>query len=143
LHALAPNNDPLLIKASDVSENSNPVLHGICVEYENFYNNFCMQERNFYEAQIYENNVFIDPGSGNKISKNFLGLNQYQMQKNRIRMLTYSSCFRLGIFKTIQEFRNDGLALTLVTWMRLRNTVIHAANPIIGKVNTVHNFVHR
>jgi hypothetical protein len=143
LHALAPNNDPLLIRASDVSENTNPVLHGICVDYENFHNNFCMQERNFYDAQIFENNVFIDPGSGNKINKNFFGLDQYQMQTDRIRMLTYSSCFRHGIFKSMQEFRNDGLTLTLVTWMRLRNTVIHAANPIIGRVNTVHNFVHR
>jgi hypothetical protein len=69
---LAPNNNPLLLRASDINPVHSPVLHGICAAYEDFYNAFCKIGNNYKNAQVYKNDIFRDPGSGNTLGKSFL-----------------------------------------------------------------------
>jgi hypothetical protein len=144
LHKLSPNNDPLQIRASDVSAQIHPVLHDICIAYEDFYFNFCKSERNYKSAQIFENSIFRDPGTGNMLGKQFFGIDFYNGYRDAIRKLSFDDCFANNVFKSIQEFRDIGLPLSLVVWMRIRNTLLHYGNPpLIGKINKISDFVDR
>jgi hypothetical protein len=121
LHALAPNQDPLLIRSSDINKNVNPVLYGIVESYERFYCFFSGQGRNYRQSFIFENSIFKDPASGMCITKLFFGNNTYDRCKNVIRSLTYDACHNNLGFKTIANFSQEGLHLNLAQWMRLRN----------------------
>jgi hypothetical protein len=68
----------------------------------------------------------------------------YNGHRDAIRKLTFDDCFNNNVFKTIQEFREAGLPLRLVVWMRIRNTLLHYGNsPLIGKINSIADFVNR
>jgi hypothetical protein len=146
LQCLAPLNNPLLIRKEDVPVNTHPLLHNICVSYEKFYSSFSAADSNFKECYIYENDIFRDPATGAKLGKNFFGNDFYQNNKNIIRTLTYNDCFTDAGFKTVREFSDGGLHLSLVLWMRLQNTLMHfkaGFNPETAKSTGIINFVNR
>jgi hypothetical protein len=85
---------------------------------------FCSKENHYIHAQIFENRIFCDPGTLLPIGKQFYGNQLYNNHKRQIRELTFEKCFNNNIFKSLQEFRDDGLPITLVIWMRLRNSLL-------------------
>jgi hypothetical protein len=126
LHALSPLHNPLLLRSSDINKNINPILHGIVKAYENFYFRFSEKGKNYYHSYIFENKLFLDPVSGNWIDTNFFGNAFYDLHKDKIRSLKYADCHTELGFKTFQDFRADGLPLTLALWMRLRGACMRA-----------------
>jgi hypothetical protein len=126
LHALSPLNNPLLIRSSDINKNINPILHGIAKAYENFYFRFSEKGKNYYHSYIFENKLFLDPVSGNWIDANFFGNVFYDLHKDKIRSLKYADCHTEMGFKTIQDFRFEGLPVTIALWMRLRGACMRA-----------------
>jgi hypothetical protein len=144
LHQLAPNNDPLLIRSSDVCAARHPLLKNICLAYESFYQNFCKIDGNFRNAQIFENDTFIDPGTNQTLGRHFFGPAFYEQHKNNIRNLTYNNCFTANGYKTLLEFRQGGLPLSIALWMRLRNTLLHSnRGNTDNKTNTIQDLVLR
>jgi hypothetical protein len=97
-------------------------------------------------AQIFYN-IFQDPATGLKIDHNFFGVDFYNAHKNAIRSLTYNDCFTPLGFKTIEEFREINIPLTISLWMRLRNILYTARAKysvhICPTVMTINNFVTR
>jgi exonuclease III len=146
LHLLAPGNNVLLLRSTDINVHSNPVLFDICRAYEKFYAAFSSYSHNFKEAQIFLN-IFQDPVTGTKIDQNFFGLDFFNAHMNVIRNLTYDDCFTPLGFKTIDEFRALGLPLTISLWMRLRNVLYMARAKYsvrsCQKTTTINNFVLR
>jgi exonuclease III len=133
LHSLAPNNNVLLLRASDVNENLHPVLHGIVKSYENFYYKFSSFESNAKNAFIFENKFFHRTEDVTAtIDRNFFGQNLYANNVNFIRTLTYSDCFRDGHFLTVHEWQQAGFQITVNTWLRLRNAILDAKGRIIA-----------
>jgi hypothetical protein len=144
LHKLAPDHNPLLIRSRDICVQRHPVLRGIVLAYEEFYGNFCKKDNNYRYAQIFDNKIFCDPGTLQPLGKNFFGNLLYDNYTRQIRVLTYDKCFNNNIFKSLQEFRDDGLPLTLVTWMRLRNLLLrHNRGNSNIKAISISEFVNR
>jgi hypothetical protein len=146
LHVIAPLNNPLLIRSSDINANRHPILHSICESYEKFYSEFCYCDENYKLGYIYDNNAFRDPETGQRIGKNFFGNDFYDQHTNAIRSLNFNDCFSNLGFKTMREFAGIGLPLTPAMWMRIRNTLLHfKANHVQKnvKTNNISNFVSR
>jgi hypothetical protein len=143
LNVLAPCNDPLLIRSCDINKNANPVLYNICLSYENFYGSFCEYENNYLHAQLFCNKLFKDTATGRRLNREFFGIDFYNNNKENIRRLRYSDCFTNNGFKTLQEFQEIGLQLTLAIWMRLRNAVTSFNKPPRSLANRIDNFVSR
>jgi hypothetical protein len=85
LHTLAPLNNPLLIRASDLDKNRHPILFEICTAYKRFYTAFCKSDSNYKNAIIFKNPIFRDPETNLEIDINFFGPNFYNAHKNLIR----------------------------------------------------------
>jgi hypothetical protein len=149
LCSLSPGNNPLLIRTSDVNKNSSPILYGLVLAYECFYNSFAATGNNYLFSYIFDNDVFRDTVSGNKIKKGFFGENFYNNNSFAIRSLKFNDCFYAGNFKNIELFRQSGLNLTLAVWLRLRSAILQAKNRMMGrdichdKGITIHTFVDR
>jgi hypothetical protein len=144
LHLLAPNNNPLLIRCTDVSSEEYPVLHGIITAYESFYTKFCRTGKNYIQAQIFNNELFADPETGHLITKRFFGDNFYDANTNAIRRLTFQDFFDGNNFKDIAIFRNEGINFQPATWMRLRNIMLRVKNtavPTTSKPQSIEGFV--
>jgi hypothetical protein len=109
LTMLAPNNDPLLLRCTDIDRTSNPIIYQICHSYERFYSSFCMINNNYKESYIFDNQFFKDTASDNTLGPNFFGIDFYNNYKGIIRTLKFSDCFSNLGFKTLQEFANMGL----------------------------------
>jgi hypothetical protein len=121
-----------------------PVLHGIVTAYESFYTKFCRVGMNYIYAQIFNNELFTDPETGHLITKRFFGANFYAGNTNVIRKLTFQDCFDGNNFKDIATFRNEGLNLHYVMWMRLRNIMLRVKNtfvPTTDKSQSIDGFV--
>jgi hypothetical protein len=127
-HLLAPNNDPLLLRKCDINPNSYPVLYDIVSSYEDFYSAFCAKNRNIYKAIIFSNSCFRDTVSGEVVNASFFGRDIYTASGNMIRKLTFQDCFLNNNFKTLQEFRSDGILLNYAVWLRFRGTIMQAKN---------------
>jgi hypothetical protein len=130
LTVLSPNYDVLQVRLRDVNEGRHPILYGIFEAYEKFYYNFCRSD-NYKFAQLFDNPNFRDPQTNNQLTPEFFGRDFYRLNKLKIRKLTYSDCFSGAIFKSIREFREMELPLTITLWLRLRNTVLSFRIPNI------------
>jgi hypothetical protein len=122
------------------------VLHGICAAYEDFYNAFCKIGNNYKNAQVYKNDIFRDPGSGNTLGKSFFGNDFYAENRDKIRNLTFDHCYTAIGFKTMNEFSRDGLRLPLAVWMRLRNALSRTGTLLrnnTGPSVCINNFTDR
>jgi hypothetical protein len=126
LHTLAPNHDPLLLRTSDVNQILHPVLHGIVSSYVKFHDAFSGYGKNYKQSVIFENQQFLDTDTGNKIDRRFFGHQTYLLSSAYIRSLSYDRCHNALGFKTLLDFRNEGLHLNLAQWMRLRNVCSNA-----------------
>jgi hypothetical protein len=144
LCAGAPHTNPLLIRASDLDRDSQPILYDICLSYEKFYSKFCLYNNNYKFAQIFENNIFRDPATDARVSKQLFGIDFYDRYKGEIRRLCYNDCFSNLGFKTLLEFRNAGLPLTFAMWMRLRSCLTNFRQPVASSLTTsIESFVAR
>ena len=94
LATLAPLNNILLLRTSDVDPNVNPILAKLVKSYSTFYSCFSKINGNYKEAFVYENDAF----SLNQqlIDRDFFGHVFYNRYKNIIRSLTFSSDSRLS-----------------------------------------------
>jgi hypothetical protein len=123
-----------------------PILYEICVSYEKFYGAFSNRFRNYKESYIFDNVAFRDTATGSKLNIQFFGNNLYDRHKESLRTLKFVNCFSDLGFKTLQEFREYGLPLTIATWMRLRNTLtayLTNAREKSGPTITISHFVAR
>jgi hypothetical protein len=146
---LAPCNNPLLIRTSDVNENLSPILYGLVQAYENFYKSFASAGNNYLYSYIFDNDVFRDTLTGNPIKKGFFGENFYNTNINVIRSLKFTDCFFEGNFKDLVTFRDSGLNLSPATWLRLRSAILQAKHRMerreaeYEKGINIHYFVER
>jgi hypothetical protein len=124
IHAMAPNNDPLLLRECDINRDVNLVLHGIVTAYSNFYSHFSGKGSNLKNAIIFDNQNFTDLGTGTRLSINFFRLDFYNQFKSNLRKLTYSDCMFNNTFKTMEEFANEGIVFTQALWFRLRGVIM-------------------
>jgi hypothetical protein len=125
-HMLAPGNDPLLLRTSDICKESHPILYGFASAFECFYFRFCKNSDNFALSCIFKNPLFRDPETGNMIEQAFFGQHFYNLNTDNIRPLTYNDCFSNNYFKSQAQFAEGGLQLNIAMWLRLRNTVLRA-----------------
>jgi hypothetical protein len=123
-HLLAPGNDPLLLRTSDVCNETHPILYDIVSSYNRFYYEFCNHKFNFLNSILFENPLFRDPENNNTLDVAFFGNNYYNERKLIIRRLSVSDCFLNKSFRNLEQFENIGLSLTMVRWLRLRNTIM-------------------
>jgi hypothetical protein len=131
LKSLAPNNNISLIRSSDVDANLHPILHGICKSYDHFINEFSKCNGNYKKVELFENEVCTVGPRDNQslINKDFFGRNFYDIYRHRIRTLTVDSCIsENNHFKSVAEFREEGLPVTIAVWMRLRSAVLKTRN---------------
>jgi hypothetical protein len=92
LHLLAPNNDVLLCRLRDVCQRNHPVLYGIVSSYVDFYSCFSKDGKNYWDSQIFENDIFRDPETNNVLTEHFFGREFYNNNVTRLRELTYRQC---------------------------------------------------
>jgi hypothetical protein len=111
LCSLSPGNNPLLIRTSDVNKNSSPILYGLVLAYECFYNSFAATGNNYLFSYIFDNDVFRDTVSGNKIKKGFFSENFYNNNSFAIRSLKFNDCFLQAILKILNFLGNQVLIL--------------------------------
>jgi hypothetical protein len=126
VHLLAPNYDPLLIRSCDVLRDLYPILIDLARAYKFFYRKFCKIDGNFKHSIIFDNDVFRDGSTGSTLTRNFFGRDFYNLNKVRIRSLTYNNCFVGNSFKDINVFVVEGLPFTINVWMRLQNSILSA-----------------
>jgi hypothetical protein len=146
LRLLAPNNDVLLCRLRDVCQRNHPVLHGIVSAYVEFYYCFSKEGKNFWDSQIFENDIFRDPETNYMLTDQFFGRETYNNNVNRLRELTYRQCVSERGFKTLHEFHAMNLRINLATWMRLRNALLRGGRangspPTIGV--SIHSYCTR
>jgi hypothetical protein len=119
----------LAVRATDFDKNINPVLFQLAENYEKFYCAYSDMDSNYKKAQIFSNKFFCQAeSSDNYLDVQFFGRQFYADNKNYLRKLTFSDCFRGDVFKSVEEWREDGLPLTLNMWLRLRNAIIKKRN---------------
>lgn len=128
LHMLAPRNNPLLIRCCDIPKTEYPTLFGIVRSYETFIEKFSASGSNYVKAVLFENGFFRDSASNNNINIQFFGRAFYAAHAEKIRSLTFENCFLHGNFKTTLDFQHDDLPLTVTTWFKLRNLMVHLKN---------------
>jgi hypothetical protein len=76
---------------------------------------------------IFDNSCFARVDNISRtIDKNFFSQNFYERNKLFLRQLKYKDSFRDGNFKTLDDWRRDGLLLTGNMWMGLRNSILSA-----------------
>jgi hypothetical protein len=136
LHALSPNNNVLLLRSSDIVRERNPVLFGLALAYEKFYSSFSAAGGNYRNSYLFENSIFTRTERPHRlINKQFFGVDFYNTNKNIIRTLTFSDCFRNGHFKSLQEWQQDGCRLSINTWLGLRNAIMLSKGRLQNELN--------
>ena len=128
---LAPDNNILLLRKSDINPIVHPILANLVTSYSDFNGKFSAVNGNYKEAYIFENDAF--QFQNNKIDVEFFGRNFYDRYKSKVRSLIFSSCYIGPRLKTVAEFAADGLPLTSVVWMRLQAALTHSRNVCIEK----------
>jgi hypothetical protein len=127
LHKAAPGTDPLLLKKCDLSKDDNPILYGIVADYENFYNCYSNFGFNYKKALIFQNTNFVQTDNRARLLyAQFFGENFYRENKLKIRKLRFSDCFSGDSSKELAVWQEEGLPLSLTTWLRLRNAILFA-----------------
>jgi hypothetical protein len=127
----APDNNILAVRAIDFDKNINPVLFELAENYENFYSAYSNIDSNYKKAQVFSNKFFCQAESGDLcLDVQFFGRRFYTENRNNLRKLIFSDCFRGGTFKPLEEWRADGLPLTLNTWLRMRNAIVKKKNSL-------------
>jgi hypothetical protein len=142
LKRLAPGNNILLIKKSDIEKACHPILYDIVSDYCDFYDKFTKVNSNFKECFIFGNqSIKAAPDFARSISAQTFGRNFFENNENRIRSLTYANCFTDGRFKSAAEFAADGLPLSVAAWMTLRSTILHAKALLTKPDYAPHNLI--
>jgi hypothetical protein len=132
-------NDPLLLRKRDVPIDLYPTLHRIVADYEDLYYYFCKYNNNFTKSQIFDNSIFRDTVAGTFLDINFFGRRFFNENSAVIRNLTYQDCFRNNEFKSIADFRDINLDLSVAMWLRLRGSVLRAKNNFFFFMNYIGN----
>jgi hypothetical protein len=134
LKLLSPGNNLSFLRASDVDGDLHPILKNITNAFDNFRSDFSARNGNYKKSYLFENKAFCT-GENVPVNASFFGRQFYRTHEIRIRNLRYCDCHdRNGNFKSIQDFANDGLPLTVVLWVRLR-TVLNIAKNKFRKID--------
>jgi hypothetical protein len=127
LRSLAPGNNILLIRECDVPVTLHPILHHLVRSYCSFYADFCKVGSNFKKAVIFDNPCFtIGADHSRHLDRQFFGNNFYQTHEIVIRSLTFDLCFMGNRVRSMAEFRDIGLPLSVNRWMTLQGSLLHA-----------------
>jgi hypothetical protein len=133
LTTLAPDNNVTLIRPCDIDKEAHPILFNIACSYCSFVTEFTCINYNFRTVPFVDNPVFTrGPNDPRTLNKFFFGLDFYNRHKVSLRTLTLTDCFMEERFKTIEEFRDSGLPLTPVTWMRLQLALVNSNRDIFN-----------
>jgi hypothetical protein len=142
LRSLAPGNNILLLRESDIDKNLHPILYDLVVDYNSFYDKFCTANSNFKKAYIFGNQSFkLGPDYARPISANSFGLEFYNRYKNFLRALTFENCFSQGSFKPLADFAAEGLPLSPAAWMQLRSSLLRTKALLTKPDSFPHNNV--
>jgi hypothetical protein len=128
-----PNFDVTLLKKCDFNPDSEPILSNISGAFELFINCFSKISTNYKTAPIFANTSFFRSKDNNRLlDAEFFGKAFYAVNKGIIRKLTYADCFLETGFRTIAEFGEIGLELTVSLWMKLRSAMLLAKKKLSG-----------
>jgi hypothetical protein len=126
-----PNFDVSLLKKCDFDSICTPILFNIAEAYEIFLNCYSKIGNNHNVVPIFSNSSITRSRDDRRlIDIDFFGKKFYNENKNIIRKLTVPDCFSGANFKSIPEFANDGLVLTVSLWMRLRSALLLYKNSL-------------
>jgi hypothetical protein len=147
LKMCAPDGNLMLLRTMDVNHNEHPILYNLASAFCNFSTALSKKDSNFKKGQIFLNPHFVRSGTDNGlIDIPFFTRGIYDDCKSAIRKLTLEDCFINGIFRTKLQFRDIGLRLNDIVWIRLRGA-INQAKASFGSVprkndsTSVANFV--
>ncbi len=115
------------LRAYDIPREESIILHEIAWSYEYFYGCYSLLDNNYRKNSIFQNIAFCRSGADNRLfDVDFFGKNFYTGNKDKIRSLTFDDCFEHGNFKSINDFRQMGLPLSMSLWMRLQSALIYS-----------------
>jgi hypothetical protein len=125
LLASVPGGDLANLRACDIPREKSIILHEIAWAFEFFNGCHSLLENNYRKSSIFQNIAFCRSGVDNRLLDiDFFGKHFYNLNKEKIRTLTFEDCFSDGNFKSINDFRLMGLALPLSLWMRLQSALL-------------------
>jgi hypothetical protein len=120
-----PSYDVSLLKKCDFNPVCNPILYNIAEAFEIFLNCYEKIGNNHSMVPIFSNSSIIRSRDDKRLLDiDFFGKKFYNANRNTIRKLTVTDCFSGPNFKSVEDFANDGLALTVSLWMRLRSAIL-------------------
>jgi hypothetical protein len=128
LKNLSPDGDVSRIRKTDVGTVRHPILHNIVTSFEKLVESHAKINGNYKIAYIFENRAFTWGGDNRLLDKVFFGADFYNRHKARIRNLRFADCYSNGNFKTLRQFVEMGLPLSMNTWLLLRGALSKAKN---------------
>jgi hypothetical protein len=127
LLASVPGGDLFNLRACDIPREKSLILHEIAWSFEFFNGCYSLLENNYRKSAIFQNIAFCRSGVDSRLLDiDFFGKLFYNLNKEKIRKLTFEDCFLDGNFKSINEFRLLGLELPPSLWMRLQSALLFA-----------------
>jgi len=127
LKRCAPDGNLMLLRNIDVNQAEHPILYNLASAFSNFSTALSKKDSNYKKTQIFLNPHFVRSGTDNgMLDIAFFTRDVYDDCKSVIRNLSFDDCFSNGTFKTKQQFRDIGLRLNDIVWIRLRGAMSHA-----------------
>jgi hypothetical protein len=126
-----PDFDVTLARSLDFDRRSCPILFEIASAYETFVGCFGKIGSNLLEVPVFANpNIVRSLSDRRLLDIAFFGKEFYELHKNALRRLSINNCMIDGRFRSIEEFRDINIPLSIKTWMGLRSAVLLAKKVI-------------
>jgi hypothetical protein len=123
LKKLSPNEDISKIRLSDVDKTQHPIIFNLVSAFTKLIENHAKVNGNYKLAYIFENGAFRFGENERLLDKSFFGAGFYTRYKNVIRNLRFCDCFEGQNFKTVEQFAQMGLPLSMNNWLCLRGAL--------------------
>ena len=130
LKRLSPDGDITRLRCCDIDRQLHPILYNIVESFTKLAAEHAKLNGNYKSAFIFSNPAFTWGLNDSLICKRFFGRNLYDNHTQIIRGIRLIDCYSedTGIYKTMEQFNDDGLPLTVTAWVNLRSVCIKAAN---------------
>jgi hypothetical protein len=124
MYRLAPRNNLLSLRPTDINPQTNPILFGLSIAGRALLAEYSKMHNNYKIVPFVDNPAFTRSNVDNGlIDCNFFGRNFYDMNKGTLRELMIDQCCRDGNILSLEDFRIIGLHFLIVTWMRLSMSI--------------------
>jgi hypothetical protein len=115
LHLFSPQHNIFMIRPGDVDKVRYPILFGLTTA-------FCLvrsvlEKKNIHGANIFENPNFLLPLRNYMLNAIFFTRESYLQNEASIRSLTLKECYNGNNVKSVNEFINIGIPLTVAKWL--------------------------